>query len=268
MEMTYKLLAVDIDGTLLSSKGMLSDENRKAVRLAVQQGVMVTLSTGRPIQGVGYINDMLDLDAPFITYNGAMVITSKSKEVLFEQRLSAKNAKLVTETGKRLGTTQVVWAENKLYVTEKNEKTDFYRDISEVEPILVDDFDEAIQNGVTKILWYDDIEKIEKFQSEVGESLNNEIVFHTSRSYFLEFVDSRASKAIAMEKIGERFGIKQSEMIAVGDGYNDLSMIEYAGLGVAMENANDEIKKTADYITLSNDEDGVAHVIYKFILKG
>ena len=69
-----------------------------------------------------------------------------------------------------------------------------------------------------------------------------------------------------MEKLGEHFGIKRSEMIAVGDGYNDLSMIEYAGLGVAMANSKDPIKEKADFVTLSNDEDGVAHVIHKFVL--
>jgi hydroxymethylpyrimidine pyrophosphatase-like HAD family hydrolase len=82
----------------------------------------------------------------------------------------------------------------------------------------------------------------------------------------MEFVDVKASKAIAMEQIGNHYGIKQSQMIAVGDGFNDLSMIEYAGLGVAMANAPEEVKKRADYITLSNEEDGVAHVINKFIL--
>jgi hypothetical protein len=83
---------------------------------------------------------------------------------------------------------------------------------------------------------------------------------------FLEFVDIKASKAIAMAKIGQHYNIKQSEMIAVGDGFNDLSMIEYAGLGVAMGNADNEVKRIADYVTRSNDEDGVAHVINKFIL--
>mgnify|MGYP005856599503 FL=1 len=82
----------------------------------------------------------------------------------------------------------------------------------------------------------------------------------------MEFVDKNASKAKAMEMLGEYYGIVRSEMIAVGDGFNDLSMIEYAGLGVAMGNACNEIKERADYVTLTNDKNGLAHVIYKFVL--
>jgi hydroxymethylpyrimidine pyrophosphatase-like HAD family hydrolase len=84
--------------------------------------------------------------------------------------------------------------------------------------------------------------------------------------FFLEFVDQKVSKAIALEKMGEFYGIRREEMIAIGDGFNDLPMIEYAGLGVAMDNAPAEVKNAADYITLSNDEDGVAKVIDLFVL--
>ena len=204
---------------------------------------------------------------PFITYNGAMVVMGKSKEVLYEQKLSAPDAKNVIELGEKYGTTIIVWKDNALYINRIDEKSEKYKAISKVEPILIKDVDELIKDGVTKIVWYDEIENIEKYHEEVGHFLNSDINFHTSRPYLLEFVDKNASKAIAMEKLGEHFGIKQSEMIAIGDGYNDLSMIEYAGLGVAMANSKEAIKGKADYITLSNDENGVAHVINEFVLK-
>ena len=139
--------------------------------------------------------------------------------------------------------------------------------ISGVEPILIDNLEKIIEKGVTKILWYDEVEKIAQYQKEIGSFLSENVNFHPSRPYFMEFVDKNASKAIAMEKLGQFYGIKQSEMIAVGDGFNDLSMIEYAGLGVAMANSPREVKEKADYITLSNEEDGVAHVIFEFISK-
>lgn len=264
--MTYKLMAVDIDGTLLNSQGVLTEETKKAIISGVERGLIFTISTGRPIQGVEYLNRMLNLDLPFITYNGAMVVMGKSKEILYEQRLSAENANRIMELGKEFGTTIIIWSDNKLFVTELNEKVQEYKGISNVEPIVVKDLHELLKTGVTKILWYDEIDKIEKYQSELGKYLSDSVNFHTSRPMFLEFVDKNASKAIAMERLGEHFGIKRSEMIAVGDGYNDLSMIEYAGLGVAMANSKDEIKEKADFVTLSNDEDGVAHVINKFIL--
>jgi Cof subfamily protein (haloacid dehalogenase superfamily) len=265
--MKYKLMAVDIDGTLLDSHGILTEGTRKAITAGVERGLIFTISTGRPLQGVEYLNGLLSLDLPYITYNGAMVIMGKSKEILYEQKLSPEDSDRIIDLGKKFDTTIIIWADNKLFVTELNERVQKYKEISKVEPVLINDLHELLKAGVTKILWYDEIDKIEKYQSEVGKYLGDSVNFHTSRPMFLEFVDKRASKAIAMERLGEHFGIVRSEMIAIGDGFNDLSMIEYAGLGVAMANAKDAIKEKADFITLSNDEDGVAHVINKFILK-
>ena len=269
--MAYKLLAVDIDGTLLDSNGNLTAETIKAINLGIEKGMIFTISTGRPIQGVQALIEKLGItqDLPFITYNGAMVIMWKSKDILFECSIKHEDALTIIELGKKLGTTVMVWTDHKLYASELSEKAYKYSSISGVTPILLKDdkkeIEKTIEKGVTKILWYDEVATINRYLNEIGKYLSENVNFHTSQPYFLEFVDKSASKAKAMEKLGEHFGIKQSEMIAVGDGLNDLSMIEYAGLGVAMENANDAVKKRADYVTLSNDENGVADVIYKYI---
>lgn len=265
--MDYKLMAVDIDGTLINSEGKLTNKTRDAIKVAVSKGLIFIIASGRPVQGIEYINEILNIDVPFITYNGAMVVMGKSKKVLYEKRLFDSDAKEIIELGKKFNTTIIVWSENKLYVSEMNEKVEKYKEITKGEPILFTDIDKLVNKGVTKVLWYDDEETIEYYQSIMGNLVSGNVNFHTSRPMFLEFVDKQASKAIAMEKLGEYFGIKQCEMIAIGDGFNDLSMIEYAGLGVAMGNSKDEIKKRADYVTLTNDEDGVAEVIYKFVLE-
>lgn len=264
--MAYKLMAVDIDGTLLDSNSKLTENTRKTIRLGVENGLIFTIATGRPIQGVEYLNKMLELDLPFITYNGSMVVMGSSKEILYEQKLSYSDSKDVIELGEKYGATVMIWANNGLYVTKIDERVDKYKQIAKIEPILITDVGEIIKNGTSKVLWYDDVEKIKEYQQEIGNILSENVNYHTSQPYFLEFVDKNASKAIAMEKLGEHYGIKQSEMIAVGDGFNDLSMIEYAGLGVAMANAPEAIKNKANYVTLSNDEDGVAYVINKFVL--
>lgn len=264
--MIYKLMAVDIDGTLLNDRGELTENTKKAIGQAVEKGLIFTIASGRPIQGIEGLNKALNLDVPFITYNGAMVVLGKSKKILYEQKLSQDDARDIIKLGKQYETAIMIWKDNRLYVPELNERVEKYKSISSVEPILVENTDKLIENGVTKILWYDEVEKIEQYQREIGKYLSDNVNFHPSRPYFLEFVDKNASKAIAMEKLGEYYGIDRSEMIAVGDGYNDLSMLEYAGLGVAMANSPDDVKEKADYITLSNEEDGVAHVIRKFIL--
>lgn len=264
--MKYKLIAVDIDGTLIDSNGNITGATKNSIKAAVDSGIIFTICSGRSIQGVEHLNSELNLDLPFITYNGAMIVMGKSKEILYEQRLSPNDAKTIIELGKRYGTTMIVWSDNKLYVSELNERAFDYKKHANVEPILKDNMEELIENGITKILWYDDIDKIDYYETVIGEFLNDSVNYHTSKPMFLEFVDRNASKAIAMKKLGEHLGIKPCEMIAVGDGFNDLSMIEYAGLGVAMGNAKQAIKERADYVTRSNDEDGVVHVIDKFIL--
>ena len=119
----------------------------------------------------------------------------------------------------------------------------------------------------TKILWIDTEEKIKKIQEELPGDAFSQVTFCTSQTTYLEFFNSQVSKAKAMERLGQLFNIRQEEMIAVGDGLNDLPMIEYAGLGVAMENAPDGVKESADYITArTNNEDGVAEVLEKFVL--
>jgi len=264
--MKYKFMAVDIDGTLLDSSDRLTEVNKEAILRASKEGLIFTLSTGRPVQGVQSLINALQLDTPVITYNGAMVVMSKSGEILYQQKLSAEDAKNVIELGNQRGCVVAVWMENKLYVNELSEQALQYSTITGLAPEKILDAETLVRDGVTKVLWIDDPAVIERYQEEIGRYLSGNVNYHTSRPMFLEFVDKKASKALAMEKIGEHFGIKREEMIAVGDGYNDLSMIEYAGLGVAMANAKEAIRQKADYVTLSNDDDGIAHVIRKFVL--
>lgn len=267
IKMVYKLMAVDIDGTLLNSRDIITEETKKAVRLGVENGLIFTISSGRSVQGVKKIVEELDVNIPLILYNGAMAMLGKSKEVLYRQNMSPEDTRTVVELGLKYGTTVIVWSDNTLYVNKLNDRVEKYSELNQAEPVLITDMDETVRKGATKVLWYDEVETINRYEKEVGKFLSDSINYHTSKPIFLEFVDKRATKALAMEKIGEHYGIKREEMIAVGDGFNDLSMIEYAGLGVAMGNAPDAIKEKADFITLSNDEDGVAHVIYKFFLE-
>ncbi len=265
--MKYRLMAVDIDGTLLDSDNVLRDETVTAIRLGVEKGLLFTIATGRPIQGVEQYNTKLGLDLPYITYNGAMVVMGKSKEILYEQCLSYEDAKNIYSLGLSYGTTIIVWSKNTLYVSALDGRSQKYSELARTPAVLISDIDSVLKAGATKMLWYDEAENIARFEAELAGRMGDGINFHTSKPIFLEFVDRKASKAIAMEKLGGHFGIKREEMIAIGDGDNDLSMIEYAGLGIAMANAKDSVKKKADYITLSNDEHGVAHAIYEFILK-
>lgn len=264
--MKYKLLAVDVDGTLLNSKREITPKTREKIHQAIDRGFVFTISSGRPVQGVAMITSALGVDIPVITYNGAMVITGKSKNVIYSCTMRDEDAIAVEALGKARDTTIAIWADNRLFVNRADERAAKYSELSGTKPELYENVGELLNKGINKMLWYDDVERINAFQKEIVGSLSSSVNFHTSQPFFLEFVDINASKAIAMGKLGEYYGIGREEMIAVGDGFNDLSMIKYAGLGVAMDNAPEEVKQVSDFVTLSNDEDGVAYVIDKFLL--
>jgi len=263
--MSYKLVAVDMDGTLLNSKDIITKRTQDSIKKLVNKGIVFTICTGRPIQGIEQYNKLLKLDAPFITYNGAMIVKSISKDVLFKQNLTINDAKKIYQLGQEFKTTIIVWSNNKLYVNKINDLTQKYKKLSTVEPIIVKDIETIVSDGITKILWYDEVEKIKKFESKLFKEISDGVNFCTSKPIFLEFFDKRVSKGVALKKIGEFLNIRKEETIAIGDGFNDLPMLEYAGLSVAMKNAPNEIKEKCNFITKSNDDEGVANFIEKHL---
>lgn len=266
LTMEYKLLAVDIDGTLLNNKREITEKTKKRIHEAIDKGIVFTICSGRPVQGVQLITNQLEVDIPVITYNGAMVITGTSKNIIYSCTMKEEDVLMIDRLGKERNTTITIWSDNQLFVNRVDERAANYSQLSGIDPKLYCDVRELLNKGINKMLWYDEVKRINAFEREMHGLLRPSVNFHTSQPFFLEFVDVKASKAIALGKLGEHYGIRQEQMIAVGDGFNDLSMIEYAGLGVAMDNAPEGVKKAADFITLSNEEDGVGHVIEKFLL--
>lgn len=265
--MKYKLIATDMDGTLLNSESEISPRNAEAIHSAEKAGIKVVLATGRPIQGVRKYLAHLGLCGPVITYNGAVVADSVTEEILYEQSMSRSDAELALRLGQEYDTTMCIWSRGQLYANKLDDRAYDYMKISGVEPILVTDFTEILDRGITKILWYDDVKMIGRMPAEMATKGFCETSFCLSRPYFLEFFSSRASKANAIAKLCEMYGITPDEVVVFGDAPNDLPMIEFAGLGVAMGNALPELKEVADTITVTNDEDGVAAVI-EGILRG
>jgi len=266
--MKYKMLALDIDGTLLTDDKRLTDKVKKAVKNALDAGTIVTICTGRPIQGVEWLCRELSMEnMPIITYNGAVVVAGGDRKILYEKGVGPDEAREILSYVDYTKTTVVLWSQNQLYVNESNERTEKYKTLSGVEPVVFEDAEDIICQGITKILLIggeEDVQEVKR-RVEVG-GLADKVNFYTSNPKFLEFINKETSKGEAMGIIGDIYGITREEMIAIGDGCNDVPMIEYAGLGVAMANAGAEVRAKADYVTLSNEEDGVAAVIEKFIL--
>ena len=265
--MKYRLIATDMDGTLLNTNNEITPHTLAVINSAREKGVIFILSTGRPLQGVRKYIEQLQLDCPVITYNGAVVAHSRTGEIIFSQSMDTAEARRVYDIAKEKNTMFIVWSQNRLYASELSEKTEFYEGITSTKAEQIENFEELLSCGITKILWYDQPQTLDLWIEELKKQGFEQTTFTKSRPYFLEFFSNKTSKAVAMSKLGEYYGIDRTEMIAMGDQANDLPMIEYAGLGVAMANAVDAVKAAADYITLSNEEDGVADAIEKFVFE-
>ena len=262
--MKYKMIAVDMDGTLLDDRKQIPDETVHTIRQMAGTGVLFVISTGRPVQGVEKYKELLHLTGPMITCNGAVIVDAGTGETLFEQGLVRSDAEKIFHLGKKYDVTMCIWAGGRLYGNRLDEKMNDYKKISGVEPILAEDFENLPDQEISKIVWYEDESRMKRLITELPEGRFSQVTACLSQPVFLEFFHSQVSKAAAMQKIGEMYGIRREEMIAVGDGPNDIEMLKYAGMGVAMGNASDEVKRHAGFITSSNKEEGVRQAIRRF----
>lgn len=262
----YKLVAVDLDGTLLTGDGAVTPRTRAAIQAIRQQGVHFVVSTGRPLQGMEWIVDIIGADAPLILFNGALVLSRVGGHTVFARNLRANDARAIWRVSNMRDITTVFWCGGKLYTNRKDEFSSAYSEISGVEPSVTDAIDEYAEAGIVKFVWLDEPARILTAQEQISGTLPTSTVFHTSRPWFLEFVDREVSKGLSLAKLGEYLNIGPDETMAIGDGENDLSMIRYAGCGVVVENASEPIRKEADFITRSNEDDGVAYAIEELIL--
>ncbi|MBR6654415.1 MAG: HAD family phosphatase [Oscillospiraceae bacterium] len=264
--MGYRLLASDIDGTLITSKQELTPETLASIDELKAQGKFFTLSTGRPIMGVSKYTHLVSPGVPLISYNGAMIIRPDNGEIVFERGLSADSAREIIRRGNEHDAIVIVWAKNRLFANKTNEQVEGYSRITGEKINVITDQEEVISLGVTKCLWLDTAENISAYRNDLTANPIAGINFCTSTPQLLEFMCEGVSKGEGLRKVCEYCGVDISEAIAAGDELNDLSMIEAAGLGVAMGNAHADIKAAANYITLTNDENGLADMICKYML--
>jgi len=267
--MQYKLVAIDLDDTLLSDDLRISPQTIEAIREAVKRGVIVTLATGRMYQSAVQFAEEIGLDVPIITYQGAYVKNIFSKEVVYERRMPLESSITLINRLRASGKTFQIYLNDELYAEKYNQKVQKYCTVTKVNYHVVEDLIETITTlNVTplKILVIDEPDEIKKMLKEYNELYNGEINITISKPTFLEFSHLEATKGQAIKHMAMQNGIAMEEVIAIGDSYNDRDMIELAGLGVCMENGNPDIQAIADYITKTNNDHGVYEVLQRFVL--
>ncbi len=265
--MTYKLITIDLDDTLLKHDLTISERNIKTIQAAVQKGVKVTLASGRPTKAIAHYLDALGLDLPVIAYQGARIVDTKTNEVMYKKELEYNQAIPIIKFAEKIGVHCNVYIDDTIHIEKKNKWAEMYANLLKVVPMKeVGKLSDYIKSSTTKVLFVDEHERLQEIKPEAEKVVDESIQVYFSKPNYLEFTNKYGTKGQAVKYLGDHFGIKQEEIMAIGDSYNDITMIEYAGLGVCMSNGPEDVKEIADYITLSNEEDGVAHAIEKFIL--
>lgn len=269
--MNYKLIALDLDGTLKNSKNKITPKTKEALIKAQQQGVKIVLASGRPTPGLRHEAAELELDqyeGYLLSFNGAHVSDYKTKETIYEQTLTIKEAKSAYDRAKEYGLACMTY-EDDVVVTEDNE--DEYviveGNINDIKVKKIESFKDNLKNPIHKVLLTGKPEYVASIVEEFKQPYGDSLSIYRSAPFFIEVMAQGIDKAASLDRLAKSLGIKQEEVMAFGDGYNDLSMIEYAGMGISMANGVDGVKERANFITLSNDEDGIAYALDKF-LKG
>ncbi|NLZ48935.1 MAG: sugar-phosphatase [Clostridiales bacterium] len=266
----YKLIALDMDGTLLRKDKTISERTFNALQAARERGVKVVLSTGRPVMGIRNYLDYLGLnedDEYAITFNGSAVQTGKSGNMLFQKFMTGKDLHRIYKLSQEHDLNIHAFDKNGRLITPKaNKYTDVEAEINKIQ-VQVEDFNNIkYDDKIIKVMIVDEPEKLDKLEKNMPKEYSADYSIMRSASIFLEFLKPGINKSIGLSVLSEHLNIAKEEIIAVGDADNDIAMIKYAGLGVAMDNAFPQVKEAADYITSSNNDDGVAEVIEKFIL--
>lgn len=264
----YKLVAVDMDGTLLREDKTISNRTKKAINKAVKKGVKVVLASGRPIEGLErYLKELelLTKDDYVMSFNGSVIQNAKTKQIISKNILKGSDLKRLYNLSKEIGVNIHAFTKDGCITPRMNEYTELEGRINGIEVHEADFETIDMEEDVIKVMFIDPQPVLEEAMKKIPDCYYEDFTVVRSAPYFLEFLNKASSKGTGVKALGEYLGIRQEEIICIGDAGNDLDMIQFAGLGVAMGNAFEEVKEAADYITCNNEEDGVAHVIEKFI---
>ena len=268
--MKYKMIVLDLDGTLTNNKKEITPCTKQALMQAQAAGVHVVLASGRPTYGIVPLAEELKLkdnSGYILAFNGGKIIDCTNNEVLFEQKLDEQLVPILFQEAKKAGMEILTYQGEGIAATNKDDKYVQHEAFINKMPVTqYDDFLNQLVYPINKCLIVGDPTPLHELELRLAKELEGKMDVYRSADFFLECVPLGIDKARALDRLISSLGISREEVIACGDGYNDLSMIRFAGLGVAMANAAKDIQSEADFVTLSNEEDGVAHVIERFIL--
>lgn len=268
--MSYKMIILDLDDTLLGNNHKISQRNKEALMKVQEQGGKVVLASGRPTYGMVPFAKELSLaeyGSFILSFNGGKIINCQTNEEFFSQTLSVEAVRRLNDISHREGVQIHTYVGDEIVTAEDNPYTSIESDLTGLPIKHVDSFMDGVTEPVVKVLMVGEPEHLQTVEKKLQAELGDEFSVMRSKPFFLEFTDKGITKGTSIEKLIQEVGVKREEIIAVGDSYNDQEMIEFAGLGVAMGNAPEDIKEVADFVTDTNVNHGVAQVVEEFLLK-
>lgn len=266
-----KMICLDIDGTLLNSQHKISQKTNDIIRIAAnEKQIPVILVSARMPKGILFLQKELNINEPIICYSDALVIDAKAN-ILSSSGIATSDVVRAYSFAKELNVHMSLYKDDEWYVEELDDWAKQESEITNISPNITNFTDlfnhwECENSGPNKILCMGKPNDIKLLDEKIKSVHSNDLNVYPSKPTYLEIMPNNVSKTSAIEILLRKFNIQKSEIIAVGDNYNDIDMIEFAGIGVAMGNAPDKVKQYADYVTLSNDNDGVAEAIKKFVI--
>ncbi len=267
--MDKKALVLDIDGTLTNSKKEITDNTRRAIWDAVMRGHAVMLASGRPTPGMRRYEEDLELaryGGYLLSFNGARIVECRTGEVIYQRNLPNGLLRGLHRYAREHHMGLITYlGDTVISAFEPDEYIQLEARINGLPIRVVENFPQFVDFDIQKCLLTAPGEQAAVYEGELQEKYGVSASVYRSEPFFVEVMPQGVSKASSIEQILPVIGVDREHVICCGDGYNDISMIRYAGLGVAMANAQPEVKAAADYITASNDEDGIVQVIREFM---
>ena len=270
LTMKYKAIALDLDGTLTDHNKKLPEANKEAVWAAIDKDVTVILASGRPLFGITPIADELELDKRggyILAYNGGEIINCLNGDVIVSHELPRQCIDDICDYARANDVYALTYSDGKIAAESDDDEYVLKEAFCNNTTIIkTDDLKKYVDYPVKKFLVVGRHDKLVPVQEALLEHYSDVLDAFYSEDYFLEVVPKGVAKDKSLQQLLGKLSIKEDELIACGDGMNDIPMLKIAGVAAVMDNAYEEVKKYADYIAPSNDESGVADIIKRFIL--
>ena len=266
--MKYKMLVVDMDDTLLTDNHEISSENKEMLLRAQQMGVYVVLASGRPTSAMIEFAKELQCDVNnsfMISFNGSVITDLKEDEILFEHSLTKEQIHSLYDFSQLNNTHIITYIDGQIISERHSEYIDIEKNITGLKLNIVSSFKDTVTASAVKCILLEEPEYLKSVETVLKAAMPDLSVC-MSKPFFLEAAPNGIDKAASIKILAEKLNIHQSEIIAIGNAGNDLTMVQYAGLGVWVDNVTPELRHLADVIVASNNNHGVAEVVRRYIL--